>query len=162
MGVRDVPFRTMKKELPQNRIAGKVGFTLVELLVALAILTVLVSVVSVSILSQPGEAKVTAAKAQMRTLKLALSIYKTDTGTFPTQAQGLQALVQKPTVPPIPDQYRSEGYLDSLRVPLDPWKNPYIYLIPGRNGEPFEILSYGSDGEPGGIDNDEDLSSSFL
>ena len=85
-----------------------------------------------------------------------------DNGRFPTQAQGLTALVGKPTVPPIPQVFRPEGYLESRNLPLDPWGNPYVYLIPGTDGSAYEIVTYGSDGEPGGEEEAADISSAGL
>lgn len=138
------------------------GFTLVELLVAIAILSILVGIVAVNVLDQPSEAKVTAAKTQLRTLKMAVQMYKTDNGAVPTMNQGLDALVARPTQPPTPANYRTGGYLDSRRLPADPWNNPYIYLVPGTQGEAFEIITYGRDGQPGGEGDAADLSSADL
>lgn len=138
------------------------GFTLIEILVVIMIITILASIVSVNVLRKPGEARVSAARLQIRQLQTAVQLYKTEQGRLPTQEQGLEALVAKPTLDPVPARYPDEGYLESRTLPKDPWKNDYVYLAPGRQGEPFEILSYGSDGEPGGDGEAADLSSSEL
>ena len=74
-------------------------------------------------------------------------------------SQGLDALCTAPTHDPVPPDYPEGGYLDSLEVPKDPWKRDYVYFMPGRSGKPFEVITYGRDGEPGGEDQDEDISS---
>ncbi len=141
---------------------SKSGFTLIEILVVIIIITILASIVSVNVLRKPGEARVSAAKLQIKQLQTAVQLYKTEQGRAPTQAQGLEALVVKPTTDPIPQQYPADGYMESRKLPKDPWNNDYIYLIPGRAGEVFEIISYGSDGEPGGEGDAADISSSEL
>lgn len=138
------------------------GFTLIELLVVIAIITILAGVVTVSLVRKPGEARVAAAKLQIKELQTALNIYRTEQGRYPTQEQGLDALVGAPDREPIPKNYPRDGYLQSTRVPLDPWGGSFVYLAPGRAGESYEILCYGSDGEPGGEDDAADLSSSSL
>ncbi len=138
----------------------KEGFTLLEILVVVLIITILATVVGVNVLNKPGEARVAVAKAQIKELQTALQLYRMDNGSLPTPQQGLAALCNKPDVPPLPAKYREEGYLEKRKLPLDPWGNAYIYLIPGRNQEAFEILSYGSDGEPGGAGEKADVSSS--
>jgi general secretion pathway protein G len=89
-----------------------------------------------------------------------MKLYEQDCGRIPTMEQGLTALCSKPTIAPIPNSYRQEGYLESTRVPDDPWKNRYIYLVPGRKGEKFEVFSHGSDGAEGGTGDAADISSS--
>jgi general secretion pathway protein G len=126
----------------------------------LVIITVLASVVTVSIMHKPGEARVAAAKLQIKELQTAVQVYRTEQSRPPTQAQGLAALISKPATDPIPANYPAGGYLDSHVLPKDPWQHDYIYLTPGRHGEPFEIICYGSDGEPGGDGDGADLSSS--
>jgi len=138
------------------------GFTLIEILVVLAILSILAGIVTINVVNRPAEAKIAAAKTQLRALKLAVNMYRSDNGMVPTMAQGLNALIVKPALPPLPSQYPNEGYLDTRQLPKDPWKNDYIYLVPGRQGEAFEIISYGSDGQPGGEGDAADLSSSDL
>lgn len=138
------------------------GFTLVELLVVIAIIAILASVVTVSLVRKPGEARVAATKLQIRQLQTALNIYRTEQGRYPTQEQGLEALIRKPDREPIPRQYPAEGYLEGGRLPEDAWGNPFVYLSPGRAGEAYEIISYGSDGEPGGEGEAADISSSTL
>lgn len=138
------------------------GFTLVELLVVIAIIAILASVVTVSLVRKPGEARVAATKLQIRQLQTALNIYRTEQGRYPTQEQGLEALIRKPDREPIPRQYPAEGYLEGGRLPVDAWGNPFVYLSPGRAGEAYEIISYGSDGEPGGEGEAADISSSML
>ncbi len=138
------------------------GFTLMEVMVVLFILILLSGVVGVSVVQQQRRARRDTAILQIRQLRQAVQIYYNEQGRVPTTEQGLEALVSRPTRPPIPAQYPPEGYLDSRRVPVDPWGNPYIYLAPGRDGGLFEIISYGSDGEPGGTDYAADISSADL
>ena len=136
------------------------GFTLIEILVVIIIITILAGIVSVNVFSQPDKAKVSVAKLMLQQLKTAVEMYRAEQGSMPTQEQGLETLVRKPILPPIPEKYPPEGYLSSPNLPLDPWKHPYVYLVPGRHNESFEIISYGSDGEPGGQNYAADLSSS--
>ncbi len=144
----------------QNNRNCSSGFTLVEILVVIVIITVLATVVTVSIVRKPGEARVAAAKLQIKELQTALQVYRTEQGRAPTQAQGLDALLNKPAIEPVPAKYPPEGYLETRVLPKDPWNNDYVYLTPGRRGEPYEILCYGSDGEPGGNEDAADISSS--
>ena len=138
------------------------GFTLIEVLVVLAIISILAGVVAINIVNKPGEAKIAATRTQLRAIKTAVNIYRTDQGTVPTLQQGLGALIEKPTAPPVPRDYPTDGYLDTKVMPRDGWKNDFIYLTPGRRGETFEIISYGSDGQPGGENDAADISSSDL
>ncbi len=138
------------------------GFTLIEILVVVLIITILAGIVGVGVLRHPGEAKIAAAKLQIKTFKSALQLYRMEQNRYPAQAQGLPALCRRPSIPPVPEKYPEEGYLDSRNLPQDPWKNDYIYIVPGRNNEPYEIISYGSDGEPGGTGDAADISSSDL
>jgi general secretion pathway protein G len=141
---------------------NKSGFTLIEILVVVLIISILAGIVGLSVWRRPAEAKVTAAKLQMKTFKNALQLYRMEQNHYPTQEQGLNALCSKPTVPPVPEKYPAEGYLESPKLPKDPWNHEYIYLSPGRNQEPYEIITYGSDGEPGGAEDAADISSSDL
>ena len=136
------------------------GFTLVEILVVIAIISLLAGVVLVNVLPAIGLGNQAAAKAQIQTLSSALTTYRIAHGRYPTQEQGLSALVACPRAEPVPRDYPPGGYLSSTVLPPDPWKRDYIYLIPGRAGESYEILSYGADGEPGGTGENQDLSSS--
>lgn len=139
---------------------NKAGFTLLEILVVVLIITILATIVGVNVLNKPGEARAAVAIAQIRELETALKLYRMDNGMFPTHQQGLMALCEKPSVAPHPSSYKDGGYLDSRKLPLDPWGNAYIYLIPGRQGESCEIISYGADGEPGGDGENKDITSS--
>ena len=141
---------------------AKTGFTLLEILVVVLIITILATIVGVNVAKRPGEARVAAAKAQMLTFRTALDLYRMEQGQYPTQEQGLKALCEKPAVPPIPEKYPDEPYLGRRIVPLDPWSHDYVYLVPGPQGEKFEIISYGSDGDQGGEGEAADISSSEL
>lgn len=138
------------------------GFTLIELLVVISIIAILAGVVTLSLFNRPGEAKQAAAKIQIDIFKTAVQNYRIDHDAPPTTEQGLHALIQKPVIEPVPAKYPAEGYLDTRRLPDDPWGYPYIYLSPGSQGEVYEIISYGRDGEPGGAEEDADISSSEL
>jgi general secretion pathway protein G len=131
-----------------------------EILIVLIIIMILAGYVGINILNKPGEARVAAANMQIKTLKQAVKLYHAEQRRFPTLEQGLEALCVKPTLPPVPEHYPADGYIDSRSVPEDPWGNAYIYLIPGRQNESFEIISYGADGEEGGEGDDADISSS--
>ncbi len=138
------------------------GFTLIELLVVVLIITVLATFVGVQLFREPHKARIAAVTAQMKAFETALRMYRMDNGMIPTQEQGLDALCASPQRPPVPRGYPAGGYLEKPVLPRDPWGNDYVYLSPGRNGEPFEILSYGLDGEPGGEGEASDISSSDI
>ncbi len=134
------------------------GFTLIELLVVILIISVLGSVVGVKLAGKPHQARRAAAVAQLENFRMALKLYHMDNGMYPTQRQGLQALVEPSVVDPRPLRFPDGGYLDRRELPNDPWGNPYVYLIPGTGGEIYEVLSYGRDGHPGGMGEDSDIS----
>lgn len=136
------------------------GFTLVEILVVIAIISLLAGVVLLNVAPQMGMGSQAAAKSQIQVFSSALTTYRMAHGFYPTQQQGLDALVKKPIQEPVPRDYPDSGYLNGKTIPLDPWKRSYIYLIPGRQNENFEVISYGRDGEPGGSGADADISSS--
>ena len=140
----------------------KSGFTFMEILIAMLIISILSGVVGLSLYQWLRRAKVEAARSQIKTFQTALQMYRADQGKLPTQEQGLEALCQAPTSDPVPKQYPPEGYLESRMVPKDPWGNPYVYVVPGRHGEPYEVISYGSDGEEGGNGEAADITSSAL
>ncbi len=143
-----------------RKCAPSRGFTLVEVLVALVIVVTMGAVVALNVFEHPQRARVAAAKMQLATLKTALDLYAADNGFLPTRAQGLAALVAPPTTEPAPRAWAPGGYLETPSVPVDPWGRPYAYVVPGSSGEPFEVVSYGSDGEEGGEGWAADLSSS--
>ena len=145
-----------------DRTRGDSGFSLVELLVAVSIMLVLAGTVALNLMREPGKARMARAKSDIATLKTAVRLYESDNFAIPTQRQGLEALVAKPTSEPLPKNWRVGGYIDRTALPRDPWGNDYLYFAPGRDGEAFEIVSYGSDGQPGGENDASDLSSSAL
>ena len=152
----------MKIRSRSGRSQSRGGFTFLELLVSITIIAILSGVVGLGVYRYIKEARVTTAKQQIQILKSAIVGYAAEQGTIPKQEQGLDALVHKTSVPPVPEKFPEGVYLDSPRVPRDPWKHDYIYLAPGHNNEPFEIISYGADGEPGGAGDAADISSSNL
>ena len=135
------------------------GFTLIELMVVLVILGVLAALIAPKLMDRPDEARKVAAKQDIATLVQALKLYRLDNLRYPTTEQTLQALVVKPTLSPVPQNWKAGGYLD--RLPKDPWGHPYLYLSPGRNGE-IDVLSLGGDGQPGGEGNDADIGNWML
>lgn len=124
------------------------GFTLIEVMVVVVILSILAAIVVPKIMDRPDEARITKAKQDIRALEAALNLYKLDNFNYPTTDQGLEALVQPPTTEPIPPKWKQGGYLD--RLPQDPWGRPYMYLSPGDQGRAFDLYSLGADGQPGG------------
>ena len=130
------------------------GFTLIELMVVLAIIGILASLVVPNILGRADNARMTAAKTDVGNLMQALKLYKLDNQRFPTAEQGLQALVTKPSTEPVPTNWKS--YLDKL--PTDPWGKPYQYLNPGLKSE-VDVMSWGADGQTGGEGVNADIGS---
>lgn len=125
------------------------GFTLIELLVVLTILGLLAGLVMPRLFGRGEEAKITAAKVQIRVLEDSLHQFEVENGFYPDTEQGLDSLVREPSVGRPAARWRQGGYLEKSAVPKDPWGNPYVYLSPGNHGD-FDLLSYGADGEPGG------------
>ena len=143
--------RQAKGKRPRNRA----GFTLIEIMVVIVILGLLAALVVPKLIGRTEEAKRTTARIQMKNLQQALELFKLDNGFFPTTEQGIEALIQMPTVGRIPKNYRSDGYIDKL--PRDPWGEPYVYICPGLQGS-FDLFSYGADGVAGGEGEDADIS----
>ena len=135
------------------------GFTLIEILVVVIILGIFIGLVSSRIMDKPEEARRTKAKLQIENLSATLEQYYLDTGYYPSTEQGLEALVEKPTIGRIPKKYREGGYLKGGKIPLDPWGSKYVYLSPGVNNKEYDVESYGADGEDGGEGNDGDVES---
>jgi general secretion pathway protein G len=123
-------------------------------MVVIAILAMLVGLVVPRIMGRTDDAKVTAARVQMRNLEAALHMYKLDNSVYPTTEEGLKALVEKPSTGRVPRNWKTGGYLH--RVPVDPWGVPYKYVSPTPRGD-FEIVSFGADGAPGGEGKNADL-----
>jgi len=130
------------------------GFTLIEVLVVVAILGILAAIVVPRIMDRPDEAKRVAAKADIAAIVQVLKLYRLDNGFYPTTDQGLAALVQRPTTNPSPANWKQGGYLD--RLPKDPWGGDYQYLSPGVRGE-IDVFSLGADRARGGEGNNADI-----
>lgn len=129
------------------------GFTLIEVLVTMAIISIMVVGVALTVIPETGKAQIVRAKSDIRTIEQGLEMYRLDMFDYPEQQDGLNALK---TMPSGVDEarYRKGGYVKSL--PNDPWGNPYVYVYPGENGV-YDIISYGADGQLGGEDKNADI-----
>lgn len=130
------------------------GLTLIEIMVVVAILGILAAIIVPNIMGRVDDARITAAKNDVRALVNALKLYRLDNATYPSTEQGLQALTRKPESGNVPSNWRV--YLE--RLPRDPWGNDYQYLNPGVHGE-IDVFSLGADKQPGGEGNDADIGS---
>ncbi len=136
----------------RRRVRKVLGFTLIELLVVMVIIGLLAAFIVPKFIGRIGESKQTAAKVQIELLSTALDVYRLDTGKYPTQGAGLEALINKS------DEAKNwKGpYLKKEKIPKDPWRAEYIYNFPGEHGD-YDIISYGADGSEGGTDENQDI-----
>lgn len=135
----------------QRQATREDGFSLIELMVVIAIIAMLAAVVGYNVLGSFEDAERASAKAEISAFKSALIAYRVALKRFPTSEEGLNALVQNE---------KNRKFLDRSEIPLDPWGNPYVYKLEGSRD--FTIISYGADGVPGGEENDADISSADL
>ena len=132
------------------------GFTLMEILVVIVVISVLAGLVGPMVFRNVGDAKISAAKAQLELFGLALDQYRLDNDYYPSTAQGLEALTTAP--PGDPPAHNWRGPYLKKAIPRDPWGHPYLYLSPGtKKPNGYDLLSYGRDGKPGGEGEDADL-----
>ncbi|MDR3255220.1 MAG: type II secretion system major pseudopilin GspG [Synergistaceae bacterium] len=130
------------------------GFTLVEIMVVVVIIGLLATIVALNVRDSGEEARRTTTRAQISNIEQALELYHLNNGFFPTTDQGLQALVEKATTPPAPNNFPRGGYMKQL--PKDGWKRDFIYKCPGDRGE-YDIISLGADGKEGGEEFNADI-----
>lgn len=130
------------------------GFTLVEIMAVIIIIGLIASIAAVNFLGQTDKASVATTKTSLKTLHGAVIQFKLDTGRYPTEEEGLNVLVEKPSDV---KNWQEGGYLNSSTVPKDAWKHEFIYVAYPDNGKPFLIMSYGADGKEGGEGYDTDL-----
>ena len=130
------------------------GFSLLELMVVVVILSVLALVIVPRVIDRPDQARVARAQSDLAAISSAVQLYRLDNFRYPTTEQGLAALVTKPALDPAPANWTQ--YMD--RLPVDPWGQPYQYLVPGVHGD-FDIFTYGADAAPGGDGANADIGS---
>lgn len=132
------------------------GFSLLELMVVVVILSILALVIVPRVIDRPDQARAARAQSDIAAISSAIQLYRLDNFRYPTTEQGLAALTAMPTLQPVPANWAQGGYMD--RLPQDPWGQTYQYLAPGVHGE-FDIFTYGADGVPGGSGADADIGS---
>jgi general secretion pathway protein G len=142
--------------LNHRQVRGEQGFTLIEVMVVIVILSILAAIIVPRIMDRPDKARMVKAQADIRALESALNLYRLDNHNYPTTDEGLEALVQKPADAP---SWKEGGYID--RMPKDPWGKPYQYLNPGTHGS-IDIFSLGADGQPGGEGKNADIGNWML
>ncbi len=146
-----------------SRIRDKSAYTLIEILLVVTLIALLAAVVGPNIFKRLASSRRKEARINMEHIASALELYHYDNGFYPTEEQGLAALVEKPDMPPLPKQWRRNRYLKEY--PLDPWNNDFVYELVEENGtQEFKLLCLGADGlsrgqgknadivYPGGVD----------
>lgn len=136
--------------------AQQAGFTLVEIMVVVIIIGLLAGIVVPNVMDNLDKANVQKARADFSSLQTALKLYRIDNFNFPTTEQGLEALVSKSSIAPVPRNFKSSGYIDNLNK--DPWGNDYQYMSPADDGKEYDIYSLGADGVSGGEGQNADIS----
>ncbi|MGJ4898401.1 MULTISPECIES: type II secretion system major pseudopilin GspG [unclassified Bradyrhizobium] len=138
---RVVAWRGLRQARSRRGAESEAGFTLVEMLVVITIIGLIMGLVGPRVLSYLSDSKLKTARIQIRSLSSALDLYHLDNGRYPTSAEGLGALVQKPATAAT----WNGPYLSGTLVPNDPWGRPYVYKFPGQHGA-YDIVSLGPDG----------------
>ena len=133
---------------------GTEGYTLIEMLVVLTIISLIVGLVGPRVLNYLGESRVKTARLQIENFGSALDLFYMDTGRYPTTSEGLAALIQRPS----DVEVWNGPYIKGSRLPPDPWGNNYLYRSPVNHLPPYEIISLGSDGHEGGSGTAADIS----
>jgi general secretion pathway protein G len=144
----------MKKFAPVR--IQQAGFTLVEIMVVVIIIGLLAGIVVPNVMDNLDKANVQKARADFSSLQTALKLYRIDNFNYPTTEQGLEALVSKSSIAPVPRNFKASGYIDSLNK--DPWGNDYQYMSPADDGKEYDIYSLGADGVSGGEGQNADIS----
>ena len=140
----------------RRRPSRAAGFTLIELLLVVVIIGILAAIVVPKLAGRSEDARISAAKGDLNSLRTALSMYEVDNGKYPTSEQGLQALLAKPAGAPEPKNWKGPYLQNMTEVPLDPWGQKYQYVCPGtKNASGFDLFSSGPDGQPGSADDVE-------
>lgn len=137
---------------PNRAARAQRGFTLIEIMIVVVIIGVLGALIVPQFMDRPDQAKVTAARSDLKAIATALEMYRLDNGHYPTTEQGLQALVARPDTDPPAPHWSPRGYL--RQVPVDPWGSPYRYTL---KNNAIELLSLGADKQPGGTGSATDL-----
>lgn len=138
----------------RKRTKNRTAFTLVEIMAVIIIIGLLAAVAAKNFMGKVEKAKVQTTKANLKILHESVLMFKLDTGYYPSEEAGLEDLVIEPTDV---EGWDPGGYLESTEIPLDAWRNEFIFLLNPESGKPFVIISFGADGEDGGEDNDADL-----
>ena len=136
------------------RNAKRRAFTMIEIMAVIVIIGILAGIVAVSVVGKIDQARVTATMASLKMLHNAVIQFKLDTGRYPTEEEGLQALIEQPTDV---TGWNTGGYLETTSLPKDAWGNDFVYQLFPESGKPFVIISYGANGEEGGEGYDTDL-----
>jgi general secretion pathway protein G len=134
----------IKSNIKSNDYKKQSGFTLIEVMVVVVILGILAAIIVPKIMSRPEQARIVKVKQDLLAIQSALDLYKLDNGIYPSTDQGLQALVSKPSVAPMPRNWKAEGYLHE--IPMDPWGQEYQYI---NDSEKLKIFSFGPKGKEG-------------
>lgn len=165
----DIPIRQPARRFPTGRWKAPIctarpavgsairraAFTLIEVLVVIVVIAILATLVAPNIFRNVGDARTATARTQIETFGTALDAYRLDNGSYPTTAQGLGALWQRPSIDP-PLNWK-QPYLRKA-VPKDPWAHEYLYASPGRvNPQSYDLQSLGADGKPGGEGDNADI-----
>jgi len=150
------PTPTRSDGTSRTSVLGRAGagYTLIEMLVVLTIISLILGLVGPRVLSYLGESRVKAAKLQIESFGSALDLFYLDTGRYPTTAEGLAALAARPT----DVEVWNGPYVKGGQIPVDPWGHPYQYRAPVDHTPPYEIVSLGSDGREGGTGTAADIS----
>jgi general secretion pathway protein G len=141
----------------RNNPVKQSGFSLIEIMVVVVIISVLAGLIAPNIIGRADDSRVTAAEVDLKSIAQALDAYKLDNHRYPSTDQGLQALITEPEGFPPAKNWRKGGYIQKRDVPQDPWGTEYQYLTPGTDG-PYDLYSLGADGREGGEEYDADIS----